>query len=360
MKRLVLLIVAILCIASVSAQDTLVNSLKPEYFYNHHWVGEGGRHSWIILENCTQYLFAEFYAAKPMKVYGMAVFVLPKEKNEFCYTPDSNSTDFFGLFVRNLDNPVFYGENLLQSEHSPVKLISDSLFLNPGEVEPTCYFRYNNTDVILNEDCYDRVYELYFDSAITVDGYFMLGRSTTGYIGIKENKWRIPETCGKMKDSIVPVYYMVYNSGGKSSFFPEYNYAKYYDYVSLEYIYNNNTSLDKCCPITGVDRFLWFPIINPDEIDTTSSPDDTLFIGKEPLMQRYVSVQPNPAVGEVTVLSSVGMEEVEAYNMSGEKVAQWKATGLNTQLDVSQLPSGVYILQVKTAMGVVHKKLVVQ
>ena len=107
--------------------------------------------------------------------------------------------------------------------------------------------------------------------------------------------------------------------------------------------------------------YLWytFPILTPDP-DTTGTGGDTLAVTQADMVGRYVSVQPNPAVDEARVLSSFGLERIEAYNAEGRLVFKQEATGLEATLDVKGWPRGTYLLRIQTPMGVVTKKLLVQ
>lgn len=61
-----------------------------------------------------------------------------------------------------------------------------------------------------------------------------------------------------------------------------------------------------------------------------------------------VSVYPNPTKGQVNLQSKVGISTIELYDMSGKVV---KTFGKISQLDLSGLKSGVYMLKVMTADG---------
>ncbi|MBR4506490.1 MAG: T9SS type A sorting domain-containing protein [Bacteroidales bacterium] len=73
-----------------------------------------------------------------------------------------------------------------------------------------------------------------------------------------------------------------------------------------------------------------------------------------------MSLQPNPATDEATVLSSFGIDEVEMYDMGGASVLRQQASGLEARLDVKALPRGSYIVRIHTPMGVTARKLILQ
>jgi thiol-disulfide isomerase/thioredoxin len=74
-----------------------------------------------------------------------------------------------------------------------------------------------------------------------------------------------------------------------------------------------------------------------------------------------VSVFPNPANNQVTVDLSgfTGNVSVDVYNLLGEVVSSVTATGNQTQVDVSALPAGNYVLQVADQNQTLQQQLTV-
>ena len=77
-------------------------------------------------------------------------------------------------------------------------------------------------------------------------------------------------------------------------------------------------------------------------------------------LSRHVRLMPNPAGGNVLVMSSYGMERVEVYDARGGKVYGQAASGTTAGFDVSKWPKGAYVVLVRTAAGTAAKRLVVQ
>ena len=75
---------------------------------------------------------------------------------------------------------------------------------------------------------------------------------------------------------------------------------------------------------------------------------------------QQVSITPNPATDEATVLSSFGIDEVEVFDMGGASVLRQQASGLKARLDVKALPRGTYIVRIHTPLGVTARKLILQ
>ena len=76
--------------------------------------------------------------------------------------------------------------------------------------------------------------------------------------------------------------------------------------------------------------------------------------------ERYVAVQPNPATDKATVLSSVGLTQVEVFDMAGNRVLRQEVSGLSAKVDVAALPRGTYIVRIHTPMGTTSRKLLLQ
>lgn len=100
------------------------------------------------------------------------------------------------------------------------------------------------------------------------------------------------------------------------------------------------------------------------DIDTTQPPDTTQQEGIEVAedggdLSRYVQLMPNPASGEVVMMSSYGVERVEVYDARGGKVYDSPARGTSTGFDVSSWAKGTYVVLVRTPAGTAAKRLVV-
>ncbi len=75
---------------------------------------------------------------------------------------------------------------------------------------------------------------------------------------------------------------------------------------------------------------------------------------------RFTRLVPNPARGEVNVVSSFRLSRIELYSLDGRKVLEQEADGISTMVDVSSLPRGTYIAALYLPHGVATKKLVVE
>lgn len=102
---------------------------------------------------------------------------------------------------------------------------------------------------------------------------------------------------------------------------------------------------------------------NPRTITVTQ---DTTFLAllvglgvREAAQEDALTVTPNPTTGKATLGSASPILSVEVYAMSGQRVRQCAGGGLALELDLSDLPSGTYLLRIRTEAGVVSRKLTV-
>ena len=77
-------------------------------------------------------------------------------------------------------------------------------------------------------------------------------------------------------------------------------------------------------------------------------------------LDRFTQMMPNPARGQVTVLSSYRLSRVVVYDLTGHAVLEHEDEGLATTFDVSGLAKGVYVVAIHTPAGIATKRLVVE
>ena len=83
----------------------------------------------------------------------------------------------------------------------------------------------------------------------------------------------------------------------------------------------------------------------------------TLGIGN---LDRYTRIMPNPAHDMVSVFSSYQLKGVTVYDLMGRQLLMEPADGMTATVNVAALPSGTYILAIRTLQGVATKRLVVE
>ena len=85
-------------------------------------------------------------------------------------------------------------------------------------------------------------------------------------------------------------------------------------------------------------------------------PPDPLSVSN---LDRFTQMMPNPASGQVSVLSSYRLSRVVVYDLAGHAVLEQEDDGLTTTFDVSGLAKGVYVVAIHTPAGIATKRLVV-
>ncbi len=103
---------------------------------------------------------------------------------------------------------------------------------------------------------------------------------------------------------------------------------------------------------------LYFPILKPNPAGGGGG-GDSLAAGQADMLQRMVSVSPNPANGRARVLSSFGLTRIEAFAPDGRPMLDRQAGGLTADLDLAGWPVGTYLLRIHTPVGTATRKLVV-
>ena len=73
----------------------------------------------------------------------------------------------------------------------------------------------------------------------------------------------------------------------------------------------------------------------------------------------HVKVYPNPTKGLVTI-EAEGMTQISVYNMLGQCVLQKEEPDSQTVLDLQNAASGLYLLRVTTAEGVISKRIAIE
>lgn len=96
--------------------------------------------------------------------------------------------------------------------------------------------------------------------------------------------------------------------------------------------------------------------ITGDTTSTNGSGSETERINN--ILEQNTIVMPNPAQDRVTVMSSFRIRKVVFYDASGNKVLQVEPNDIHAALDLSTLPSGVYIISIMTNRGSVNKQLI--
>lgn len=78
-----------------------------------------------------------------------------------------------------------------------------------------------------------------------------------------------------------------------------------------------------------------------------------VFSAVEDLRMRSVHVYPNPVVDVVTLEANIGIQKTTVYNTIGSELLSYSlGSVLDTTLDISTLPVGIYVLEVQLETGI--------
>ena len=96
--------------------------------------------------------------------------------------------------------------------------------------------------------------------------------------------------------------------------------------------------------------FLFFLAIGPAiaQSDINNLVNSTSIMKQE---EDRVRVFPNPTNGVVTIMGKLNGTTLQVYNVLGAQVMQRELSSEQNLLDISDLPSGVYMFRITTANG---------
>ena len=85
----------------------------------------------------------------------------------------------------------------------------------------------------------------------------------------------------------------------------------------------------------------------------------TPLMGIESIIEdNSITLYPNPTNNEISISSESFINSIEIYNSLGQKVYTETINSKEKTIDISSLPSGVYVLGAKTDDGIMRKKII--
>jgi len=115
-------------------------------------------------------------------------------------------------------------------------------------------------------------------------------------------------------------------------------------YGTLYEVDNNTGGLYSIDKVTGAATAIGTP--GQDEYTICAIKGTTAAISENTI--EGLRVYPNPTNGAIIVNAKENIQNVSVVNLAGQEVLKLEANGLNTQFDLSNLPSGSYILKITT------------
>lgn len=338
MKKNLFCLFVVLFATGMRAQDTVFLDSIPadRYFVYETWMnqtetikpsGSG------IAGNCPDLAYAKFnnyVDADSLKVYGIAVSMVPAAVGQ---------PDVYGLMdtvpIETLAKVVEYARIYeCDTTHPwgyPYQIGPDLPF--SLATTPSYYFCLTKPcGIIGRPPRIVPVYEMYFDSPVTVADSFFVGVSLQSCY-YNEDRFHMSVTA----------------------------------YEPWEYMAGFHMAIRFCngWRVWGntypAEELFIYPIIEPNPNDTTGNGGgDSLRVQSADMPEHMVSVSPNPAKEEVWVASEAGLQRIDAYTADGRCILSQEASGLQAVMDVSGWASGTYLLRVTTPMGTTTKKLLVR
>ena len=338
-----------LLIAQIGFSQDTVQCMNNNIYYNMmpNWKESAYPGFPLIVGNGCGIQTKEMYTEKePIKIYGIAAVMMTPL--DMVYIPDDVSAEEAQEWW-HLHYSEYHDTSLIESyEYVGIYLAqSDSTLAMQREVmvhrlyDTPSYYVATGQTAYYNPDFTYPVYEKYFDSSIVVYDTFYVGTTT------------------RSVDQYVIHNHVCFSVLAYSNPIPS---SDLYEY----HVYQRCLPSDSSWVWPGRDPwrmenkrvYMMFPILNPDP-NASEEPGDTTGIGQADMVSRYVTVQPNPATEEAQVLSSFGLQRVDAYTADGRCFLSQEASGLQAVLDVRGWASGTYLLRVTTPMGTTTKKLLV-
>ena len=354
MKKIFIFYLSLMGLYVCTAQDTVISPKLGNYYYNYFPSEKLGMNAGVIASTgsgCGIKAKRLYLKDKnPVTIYGMAACMV--SRIDMTYVPPmSNAMERNAAYMELME--AVYSEYVDTSMNTSYEDIGvylrdgDSL-LAQREVRvhrkydtPAYYFKepqmiawYGNPDFLFP------MYEKYFDSSITVYDTFYVGTTM-------QTRWE------SLPYPIIDFSLVEFCGSGLEGMM-EYHVRKYCQPRTPHWSWP---------PCGERSYYLLFPILTPDPNapeDPGDTPGDTTGVSQADMVGRYVTVQPNPATEEARVLSSFGLQRIEAYTGDGRCILSQKADGLHAVLDVRGWASGTYLLRVTTPMGTTTKKLLVR
>ena len=351
MKKILLLILLLTSVEVMQAQDTLyTRSLRSNYL-GMQWVIDTADYVYAypshnyFCDNCKE-IIKHFYSKDSIRIYGMAVSLHYRDLSGWVMDPTDTTNSFEYFSIYEPDSIAFHS-------------VSDSLIFDRFKT-PIEYYMDLRLRYPIEGWGYLPPYpfsEVYFDEPYTVQDTFLIG-----YTHRSAKVWVRDSVTGQ--EYPLSRYPLETSSYSLEPLIPD----KCRETVTVTY-FDDVAAAWGCYWATHRpdNAYMIYPILTPR--DTTYNPqdtthhsgDDSLAVENVQTVERFVTLQPNPANDRVQVVSSVGLKQVEVYNSAGVKVMDIPvfSYSLSLTLSIDALPEDTYLVRVVTPTGAITKKLVV-
>lgn len=322
---------------TLSAQDTLYSNTPDSAWFYDRWINDDTVHYTYALNYHDEDIVAKrMFTDDTLIVYGIVATMTTYCRETAVDTDTTKLSEYLILYEAGEENPVQIGESLLVQATDPPDYYWDcgkSRWNGPIGPIP--------------------VQERYFSTPQVVADSFYVGFTMYGFYELPSG---LPSRCefgpsGIALNNSWPIYTEP---------------AAYYRRPGL---YNGSGGWPDGWRYgrSGIDyHIMIYPILTPNPDSTGTGGEgggegsDTLAIGQNELLQRHVSLSPNPADEYVRILSSFNLSSIDLYDLSGRRLLTLQASGHSARLDTRTLPRGTYTLRIHTSMGTAAKRLILQ
>ena len=77
-------------------------------------------------------------------------------------------------------------------------------------------------------------------------------------------------------------------------------------------------------------------------------------------LETLIKIFPQPASDHFTISQSANFDEARIFTSTGQEVKRWNKSQLKRELSVEELPSGMYILQLKKGQTILNRNLLIE
>ena len=77
-------------------------------------------------------------------------------------------------------------------------------------------------------------------------------------------------------------------------------------------------------------------------------------------LETLIKIFPQPARDHFTISQSANFDEARIFTSTGQEVKRWNKSQLKRELSIEELPSGMYILQLKKGQAILNRNLLIE
>jgi hypothetical protein len=77
-------------------------------------------------------------------------------------------------------------------------------------------------------------------------------------------------------------------------------------------------------------------------------------------LETNIQIFPQPAREHFTISQSANFDEARIFTSTGKEVKSWNKSQLKRELSIEELPSGMYILQLKKGKTILNRNLLIE